>query len=672
MSVHTDLQAAKNLYGNPMPGAVFKNNTHGIKGKFPYRPNPSKRSLEGSTKQSTSNNVTPNTQVDEEGFQTVNKNKRAGTLVVTEKGEEYFKDEIFDENTYTDACFREFRTLNQSVIDEYLKEQSKLADKKHTGYILIPAFQSGSRDEVIQNVYQSFTFAKVHDNLRNFTRHIRVGSDHDLVIQPTPSESCFLIHLNDPEHLKQLVGNQTIAYFKKDKFSRGENDMKKAGEIRIFAFKKPNFTYIVQNAPIFNPLATEAEQKLLDIFEQQMGDDFIITITAGKKQYQIRPQNGPYQESIETLSGNYKVNIEMKDGAEMRDIKYPYEGKIFLNLSNGQHTVYTEKIGGGRRCRLCRGLNCERDRCVECCRSCFMPLSGEEEHSEVECLENIASPVVQSKTRRLAQKTNDLLHYKTTKTVDIESKLVESFTRPVMDQLKKTREMELKDVKGTYSSVVKKTRKEGEMMATLNRSDNPHSDKMLKMKLSQDKGRRSRNQKNAERNLDRDRENEEIMKSKEYQEEQKRLREEMDQQEQAVRARRAAEINSAMRAAAENSKNQQQMLKKSKTNDDMEFEEDNAGDNSHQENGGNARREENEAQKSWADQGEGDADAWKDTGAPNASNPTLVGQPPDNIIQEATPQGAISGAPPFQGENPQLKTPLRDFQCPTFQHGAGT
>ena len=59
--------------------------------------------------------------------------------------------------------------------------------------------------------------------------------DHDLIIQPTPSESCFLIHFNDPEHLKQLVGNQTIAYFKKDKFSRVENEMK-AGEIRIFAF----------------------------------------------------------------------------------------------------------------------------------------------------------------------------------------------------------------------------------------------------------------------------------------------------------------------------------------------------------------------------------------------------------------------------------------------------
>ena len=58
------------------------------------------------------------------------------------KGEEYFKDEVFDENTYTDACFREFRNLNQGVIDDYIKEQSKLVDKSHTGYILIPAFQS--------------------------------------------------------------------------------------------------------------------------------------------------------------------------------------------------------------------------------------------------------------------------------------------------------------------------------------------------------------------------------------------------------------------------------------------------------------------------------------------------------------------------------------------------
>ena len=90
-------------------------------------------------------------------------------MAVTEKGEEYFKDEAFDKNTYTDACSREFRNLNQGVIDDYIKEQSKLVDKSHTGYILIPAFQSGSRDEVIQNVYQSFTFAKVHDNLRNFT-----------------------------------------------------------------------------------------------------------------------------------------------------------------------------------------------------------------------------------------------------------------------------------------------------------------------------------------------------------------------------------------------------------------------------------------------------------------------------------------------------------------------
>ena len=58
-----------------------------------------------------------------------------------------------------------------------------------------------------------------------------------------------------------------------------------------------------------------------------MGEDFIITVTAGKKQYQIRPQNGPYQESIETLSGNYKVNIEMKDGVSIRDIKYPMKAK---------------------------------------------------------------------------------------------------------------------------------------------------------------------------------------------------------------------------------------------------------------------------------------------------------------------------------------------------------
>ena len=78
-----------------------------------------------------------------------------------------------------------------------------------------------------------------------------------------------------------------------------------------------------------------------------------------------------------------------------------------------------------------------------------MSLSGEEEHSEVECLENIASPIVQSKTRRLAQKTNNRLHYKTTETVDIEQKLEENYTRLAMDQLQKTRKQELKKVIGT-------------------------------------------------------------------------------------------------------------------------------------------------------------------------------------------------------------------------------
>ena len=56
-------------------------------------------------------------------------------MAVTEKGEEYFKDEAFDKNTYTDACSREFRNLNQGVIDDYIREQSKLIDKSHPGYI---------------------------------------------------------------------------------------------------------------------------------------------------------------------------------------------------------------------------------------------------------------------------------------------------------------------------------------------------------------------------------------------------------------------------------------------------------------------------------------------------------------------------------------------------------
>ena len=64
-------------------------------------------------------------------------------------------------------------------------------------------------------------------------------------------------------------------------------------------------------------------------------------------------------------------------------------------------------------------------------------------------------------------------------------------------------------------------------MATLNRSENPHTDKILKMGLIQDEGRRNRNQKNAERTYERDRENEEIMKNKEYHAEQKRVRDEI-------------------------------------------------------------------------------------------------------------------------------------------------
>ena len=90
--------------------------------------------------------------------------------------------------------------------------------------------------------------------------------------------------------------------------------MKEAGDIRIYAFQKPNFTYIVQNVPVTFPLNKEVGMKLYELFSKQMGPDYTIQVSPVRKQYQIRPLNGAVQETMDILTGSYKVNIELKDG----------------------------------------------------------------------------------------------------------------------------------------------------------------------------------------------------------------------------------------------------------------------------------------------------------------------------------------------------------------------
>ena len=78
-----------------------------------------------------------------------------------------------------------------------------------------------------------------------------------------------------------------------------------------------------------------------------------------------------------------------------------------------------------------------------------MPLSNDQDHSEVECLENIHNPAVQNKTRRLAQKTNDLLHYQKTKTIEMEKLRLNDPT--TIKALKSEREGEIGEVRTSYS-----------------------------------------------------------------------------------------------------------------------------------------------------------------------------------------------------------------------------
>ena len=684
---------ATNIYGNYMPGGVFRNaaNNHGVKGKFNYKPNNQKRDHEGVSKESTSTAIPTEQPRDSDGFQSVK--PRRGVVLETQNGDEIYKDEMFDENSYTDACFKEFRNLNQGVMDDFINQQGKLVDKSKTGYIMIPHFQSGPRDEVIQNIYQSFTFAKVWDRVRRFDRHIRAGTD--IVIQPTPSESLFLIHLAEPEHLQQLVGSQTVAFFKKDRFAKVEHEMKKAGDIRIYAFQKPNFTYIVQNAPITFPLNEEVCTKLYELFSRQMGPDYIIHVSPVRKQYQIRPLNGTVQETIDVLTGSYKVNIELKDGVSITDVKYPYEGKIFLNLSNGKHTVYTEKIGGSRRCRLCRGLNCERDRCVECCRSCYMPLTNDEDHSEVECLENIHNPAVQNKTRRLAQKTNDLLYYQKAKTIEMEKLRLNDPT--TIEALKSERQGEIGDVRTSYSQIVKKNRNEGELMATLNRNENPVADSMLKMKVTQARGRQRGYEKRAQKTQDRDKRNSEMMKDKRYQESEQRLRKEMEEEEQRSKALAAAERAEAMKQAGGGAKkphlgkqlNHQQQQQSSEGNNNDDNINMDVGDESNGATGGeNNHQVEIDYNKIMSENvGKGGTTDWYDQpGSPNTEiwNAAITGagaksqrergkveelrQLPETPTTAGINQaGQKLPGPVGMAGSPQV-TGNQDWQHPDFQH----
>ena len=154
-------------------------------------------------------------------------NKPRGKLVTTKNGETFVKDEVFDEALFNTEVFSSFRDVNTQLKREIREQGYKMLDPKLSACVDIPPYQSGSRHETLQNVYQSFALHSIYDYRVGRNRLITPGDAHDLVVQPTASESLFYVFTKYENVLEQLVQQEEIAYYRRGKMgARAQNEPK--------------------------------------------------------------------------------------------------------------------------------------------------------------------------------------------------------------------------------------------------------------------------------------------------------------------------------------------------------------------------------------------------------------------------------------------------------------
>ena len=149
-----------------------------------------------------------------------------------------------DPDTFNKEIFQHFRNVNNELKQTIISEYQKVLDPRTAGYIDLPPYQPGTRQDVLTNVYQSFSCVKITDPGTKRERFLLPGSDYDMIITPTKCESLFLFFCKEPI-LNQLVEQQEISYFRRGR----NNEVTPKGLMKIYGFKKPIIYLLDRRGP---------------------------------------------------------------------------------------------------------------------------------------------------------------------------------------------------------------------------------------------------------------------------------------------------------------------------------------------------------------------------------------------------------------------------------------
>lgn len=323
-----------------------------------------------------------------------------------------------DPDTFNKEIFQHFRKVNNELKQTIITEYQRVLDTRTAGYIDLPPYQPGTRQDVLNNVYQSFACVKITDPGTNRERFLLPGSDYDMIITPTKCESLFLFFCKEPI-LNQLIEQQEISYFRRSR----TGEILPKGLMKIYGFKNPSYTYLIDGAPASH--INQFIQPIQDIFQRQLGEKYNVNVSLERRTFTITRPNGDI-ERINSKTGRLRAIIEVKD-LQLKEFIYPIEGKFRVKIPtlNDHVTLYTERVTGKTKsCKFCKGEECSRDNCKNRCRFCFQQI--DKDHRETACEAKFSKDKNLPNNKRLSQKLQEIISYQGAETYDLEKEQIEN------------------------------------------------------------------------------------------------------------------------------------------------------------------------------------------------------------------------------------------------------